>query len=598
MSLIFDIETDGLLDTTQKLHCIAIYDTETNTLESYSNHRLMEGLLRLHDAEELIGHNIVKFDLPALQKIYPTFDTRKGCKIFDTLLVSKLVYPDIGELDDRNIRKGTFPKKLRGRYSLKAWGYRLGELKGDYCEQDGAWNQWSAEMEEYCKQDVMVTKKVYDLLKTKPLSEKSLEIEHKFAKIIGLQEQRGVCFDKEKAVELAADLIEEKAELERKLKLAFPNEIREETFIPKVNNKTRGYIKGQPFVKRYEVEFNPSSRQMLAERLIKKYGWKPTKESPTGLPVIDEEVIESLTYPEAPLLQRYFLVTKTLGQLADGRNAWLKLEKGGAIYGGVDTIGAVTGRCTHNSPNLAQVPSGHSAFGKECRELFKARDGFRFIGCDASGLELRCLAHYMNDEEYTHEILNGDIHTKNQLAAGLPTRDNAKTFIYGFLYGAGDAKIGSITGKGSKEGKAIKTKFLAALPNLRRLSEGVKSKIAAKGFLKGLDGRKLKVREQYKGLNVLLQSAGAIAMKKALCILYDDCVNKGWIDDRWYLAQDNLVYFVLNIHDEYQAEVKPEIKEEYKKMAVMAIQKAGQYFNFRCPLDGEAKEGNNWYETH
>lgn len=598
MSLIFDIETDGLLDTTQKLHCIAIYDTERNTLKSYSNNTLRDGLLALSEADELIGHNIVKFDLPALQKIYPEFDTKQGCKIFDTLLVSKLVYPDIGELDDRNIRKGKFPKKLRGRYSLKAWGYRLGELKGEYCEQDGAWEQWSQEMEDYCKQDVMVTKKVYDLLKTKYLSEKSLEIEHKFAKIIGQQEQRGVCFDKEKAVELAANLVEEKADLERKLKLAFPNEIREETFIPKVNNRSKGYIKGKPFIKRYEIEFNPSSRQMLAERLIKKYGWKPTKESPTGLPVIDEEVIESLTYPEAPLLQRYFLVTKTLGQLADGRNAWLKLEKNGVIYGGVDTIGAVTGRCTHNSPNLAQVPSGHSAFGKECRGLFKARKGYRFIGCDASGLELRCLAHYMNDEDYTHEILNGDIHTKNQMMAGLPTRDNAKTFIYGFIYGAGDAKVGSITGRGAKEGKKIKAKFLQSLPKLHKLMTGVKDKIKIKGYLLGLDKRKLKVREQYKGLNVLLQSAGAIAMKKALCILYDDCVAKGWIKDRWYLADDNLVYFVLNIHDEYQAEVVPEIVEEYKQMAVDAIKKSGIYFNFRCPLDGEAKEGVNWYETH
>ena len=598
MSLIFDIETDGLLNTTQKLHCIAIYDTERDTLKSYSNNTLRDGLLALSEANELIGHNIVKFDLPALQKIYPEFDTKQECKIFDTLLVSKLVYPDIGELDDRNIRKGKFPKNLRGRYSLKAWGYRLGKLKGEYCEQDGAWKQWSQEMEEYCKQDVLVTKKLYELLKTKYLSEKSLEIEHKFAKIIGQQEQRGVCFDKENAVELAANLVKEKAELERKLKLAFPNEIREETFIPKVNNRNKGYIKGQPFIKRYEIEFNPSSRQMLAKGLIKKYGWKPTKESPTGLPVIDEEVIESLTYPEAPLLQRYFLVTKTLGQLADGKNAWLKLEKNGVIYGGVDTIGAVTGRCTHNSPNLAQVPSGHSVFGKECRGLFKARKGYKLIGCDASGLELRCLAHYMNDGEYTHEILNGDIHTKNQLAAGLPTRDNAKTFIYGFLYGAGDAKIGSITGKGAKEGKKIKTKFLEALPNLRRLSEGVKSKIRTRGFLKGLDGRKLKVREQYKGLNVLLQSAGAIAMKKALCILYDDCVAKGWINDRWCLSNDNLVYFVLNIHDEYQAEVKPELVDEYKVMAVNAIRKAGEYFGFRCPLDGEAKEGLNWYETH
>lgn len=596
MSLIFDIETNGLLRTVDKLHCIAIFDTETEELTSYSGNTLKEGLEKLMKAEELIGHNIVKYDIPALQKLYPSFNPK--CRIFDTLLMSKLVYPDIGELDDRNIRKGVFPKKLRGKYSLKAWGYRLKEYKGDYCEQEDCWAEWSIDMQRYCEQDVMVTKKLFDLLKSKEISETSIEIEHKFAKIIGLQEQRGVCFDKQKAVEFAANLIKEKADIERELKLAFPNEIREETFIPKVNNKTKGYIKGQPFIKRYEIEFNPSSRQMLAERLIKKYSWKPTKLSPTGLPVIDEEVISELNYPEAPLLQRYFLVTKTLGQLADGRNAWLKLENDSVIYGGVDTIGAVTGRCTHNSPNLAQVPSGHSAFGKECRELFKARKKYRFIGCDASGLELRMLAHYMNDEDYTHEILHGDIHTANQKAAGLPTRDNAKTFIYGFLYGAGDEKVGSITGKGSAEGKRIKAKFLKSLPKLAKLTKGVKQRIAERGYLKGIDGRILKVREQYKGLNVLLQSAGAIVMKKALCILYDDCVSKGWIKDNWYLSDDNLIYFILNIHDEYQAEVDPEIVDEYKKLAVEAIRKAGEFFNMRCPLTGEAKEGENWYQTH
>ena len=596
MSLIFDIETNGLLRTVDKLHCIAIFDTETEELTSYSGNTLKEGLEKLMKAEELIGHNIVKYDIPTLQKLYPSFNPK--CKIFDTLLMSKLVYPDIGELDDRNIRKGVFPKKLRGKYSLKAWGYRLKEYKGDYCEQEDCWAEWSIDMQRYCEQDVMVTKKLFDLLKSKEISETSIEIEHKFAKIIGLQEQRGVCFDKQKAVEFAANLIKEKADIERELKLAFPNEIREETFIPKVNNKTKGYIKGQPFIKRYEIEFNPSSRQMLAERLIKKYSWKPTKLSPTGLPVIDEEVISELNYPEAPLLQRYFLVTKTLGQLADGRNAWLKLENDSVIYGGVDTIGAVTGRCTHNSPNLAQVPSGHSAFGKECRELFKARKKYRFIGCDASGLELRMLAHYMNDEDYTHEILHGDIHTANQKAAGLPTRDKAKAFIYGFLYGAGDEKVGSITGKGSAEGKRIKAKFLKSLPKLAKLTKGVKQRISERGYLKGIDGRILKVREQYKGLNVLLQSAGAIVMKKALCILYDDCVSKGWIKDNWYLADDNLIYFILNIHDEYQAEVKPEIVDEYKVAAVEAIKKAGLFFNMRCPLDGEAKEGENWYETH
>ena len=594
-NIIFDIETDGLLDSVTKLHCIAMYDSETDELTSY-NKEFCNPLFDLEKADTLIGHNIVKYDLPVLQKLYPNFNP-KG-KLFDTLLVSKLVYPDIGELDDRNIRKGTFPKKLRGRYSLKAWGYRLGILKGDYCEQEDAWKEWSPEMQSYCEQDVRVTQKLYQLLASKNVSETALEIEHKFAKIIGQQEQRGVYFDKVRAIELAAELNAEKSELEGKLKQAFPNEIRYETFIPKVNNKTKGYIKGQPFTKQIEIDFNPSSRSHIATGLMRKYQWKPEKLSPTGQAVIDEEIIKELPYEEAPLIARYFLVTKTLGQLVDGNNAWLKMEHNSIIHGGVDTIGAVTGRCTHNNPNLAQVPSGHSEFGKECRALFKARDGYRFIGCDASGLELRMLAHYMNDEDYTNEILNGDIHSANQKAAGLPTRDNAKTFIYGFLYGAGDAKIGSITGKGATEGKRIKSKFLSALPKLKRLTDGVKGKIKSKGFLRGIDGRTLKVREEYKGLNVLLQSAGAIVMKKALCILYDDCIAKGWINDRFYLDPDNKIFFVLNIHDEYQAEVLPEIVEEYKVMAVEAIKKSGQFFNMRCPLDGEAKEGENWYETH
>lgn len=600
MSLIFDIETDGLLTSLSKIHCLVIYDVKTgqvfnckslkNSITDGEYLSIEAGISMLQDAEEISGHNIVKFDIPAIQKIFPDF--KPTGKIFDTLLMSKLVYPDIGEIDDKNIRKGRFPKKLRGKYSLKAWGYRLGELKGEYCEQEDCWAEWSVDMQRYCEQDVMVTKALYNKLKNRNISEESIKLEHQFAQIIFNQEQRGVYFDKNKAVELAGHLIQEKTRLEGELRAAFPNEIIEETFIPKVNNKSRGYIKGQPFIKKTVVEFNPASRQMIAKRLIKKYNWKPKKLSPTGLPVIDEDVIDGLDFEEAPLLKEYFLVTKTLGQLADGKNAWLKLiSTDGAIHGQVDTIGAVTGRCTHNSPNLAQVPSSEGFMGKECRELFIARKGYKLVGTDASGLELRCLAHYMNDEEYTHEILNGDIHTKNQKAAGLPTRNNAKTFIYGFLYGAGDAKIGSITGKGAKEGKAIKTKFLSSLPKLKKLSEGVKHKIQTKGFLKGIDGRKLKVREQYKGLNVLLQSAGAIVMKKALCILVDDIKAKGW-----KINED--IAFVLNVHDEYQAEVKPELVEEYKIMAVEAIRKAGNYFGFRCPLDGEAKVGKSWYDTH
>ena len=604
MSLIFDIETNGLLNETTVIHSLVIYNNTTGELISCTDHKyeyeqvigaenqqligqpIWYGLKLLEEADEISGHNIVKFDIPAIQKLYPDFKP-KG-KIFDTLLMSKLVYPDVGEIDDRKIRKGLFPKKLRGRYSLRAWGYRLKEYKGDYCEQEDC----SADMQRYCEQDVMVTQKLYNLLKSKDISEEAVKLEHQFAQILFRQEQRGVYFDKQKAIELASHLTAEKYRLEEELRHAFPPQTIETEFIPKVNNKTKGYVKGVPFIKKTVIEFNPSSRQMIADRLIKKYNWKPKELSPTGQPVINENVLEGMDYEEAPLLKEYFLVTKTLGQLADGNNAWLKLVAAdGAIHGYVDTIGAVTGRCTHNSPNLAQVPAVGGFMGKECRELFRAREGYKLVGCDASGLELRCLAHYMNDPEYTHEILNGDIHTKNQQMAGLATRAEAKRFIYAFNYGGGDALIGSIVGGDAKKGKAIKKKFLEGLPKLKKLIDGVQNKIKVKGYLKGIDKRILKVREQYKGLNVLLQSAGAIVMKKALCILNDDIEAKGWkINDD--------IAFVLNVHDEYQAEVKPELVEEYKIMAVEAIRKAGEYFGFRCPLDGEAKVGESWYDTH
>lgn len=608
MALVFDIETNGLLNETTVIHSLVIYNNTTGELISCTDHKyeyeqvigaenqqligqpIWYGLKLLEEADEISGHNIVKFDIPAIQKLYPDFKP-KG-KIFDTLLMSKLVYPDVGEIDDRKIRKGLFPKKLRGRYSLRAWGYRLKEYKGDYCEQEDCWAEWSADMQRYCEQDVMVTQKLYNLLKSKDISEEAIKLEHQFAQILFRQEQRGVYFDKQKAIELASHLTAEKYRLEEELRLAFPPQTIETEFIPKVNNKTKGYVKGVPFIKKTVIEFNPSSRQMIADRLIKKYNWKPKELSPTGQPVINENVLEGMDFEEAPLLKEYFLVTKTLGQLADGNNAWLKLVAAdGAIHGYVDTIGAVTGRCTHNSPNLAQVPAVGGFMGKECRELFRAREGYKLVGCDASGLELRCLAHYMNDPEYTHEILNGDIHTKNQQMAGLATRAEAKRFIYAFNYGGGDALIGSIVGGDAKKGKAIKKKFLEGLPKLKKLIDGVQNKIKVKGYLKGIDKRILKVREQYKGLNVLLQSAGAIVMKKALCILNDDIEAKGWkINDD--------IAFVLNVHDEYQAEVKPELVEEYKVMAVEAIRKAGEYFGFRCPLDGEAKVGESWYDTH
>ena len=613
MKLIFDIETNGLLRELTTIHSLVIYDLDSNKYysctdnfyvpedDSIETRTVKQGIEMLSKADVIIGHNIVKFDIPAIQKLYPDFTYNKAR---DTLLMAKLVYPDIGLIDDRLILKNQLPKAMRGRYSLESFGYRLKEYKGDYCHQENAWNNWSSTMQTYCEQDVRVTVKLWNTLIKHEIPEITLDIEHEFATILFNQEMRGVHFDLDKAVDMASQLQAKKLELEQQLKEAFPDEIVEETFIPKVNNKNRGYVKGVPFVKQIVIEFNPSSRDMIAQRLVKKYGWKPKHLSNTGKPILNEEIIDTLKYPEAPLLKEYFLVTKVLGQLLEGKNAWLKLydKTTEAIHGSVDTIGAVTCRCTHKYPNLAQVPAVGGFMGKECRELFCAIEGYNLVGCDASGLELRCLAHYMKDDEYTHEILNGDIHTKNQIAAGLPTRAEAKRFIYAFIYGGGDALIGSLVGGKSKEGKEIKAKFLSSLPSLDKLIKGVKKKIKTRGSLKGLDKRKLKVREEYKGLNVLLQSAGAIVMKKALCILWNDLKAKGYKLFSWsdYCKgnRDFDIAFVLNVHDEYQAEVKPEITDEYKVMAVEAIRKAGEFFGYRCPLDGEAKVGHSWFDTH
>lgn len=643
-TLIFDIETNGLLNHLTKIHSLVIYDLENNQYFSCADepnyYSISFGVNLLQNADCIVGHNIIKFDIPAIQKLFPDFDPKN--KIFDTLIASKLVYPDISLIDMGLARKGKLPSKLIGSFKLEAFGFRLGELKGEYCKQENAWEAWNLAMQEYCKQDVKVTTVLYEKLKTKNIRENVLADEQKFAKIIGRQEQRGVHFNQEKAIELAAILIKEQQNLEFELNKAFPPK-KVVKLIPKRDNSKKGYIKGEP-VYTY-VAFNPSSRQMVAERLIEKYDWQPKIYTPKGQPKVSAEILDTLEFKEAPILKDYFDITKTLGQIKDGENAWLKcVGCDSAIHGGVDTTGTVTYRCTHFAPNLAQTPAVEKdkddnilmglkgGFGYECRELFEARQGFKLVGCDASALELRNLAHYMNDPDYIHEILNGDIHTKNQIAAGIDTRSHAKTFIYCFLYGGGAEEIGIKAGiteqdkeKYAKDkrrkqvaeqliragknpskktitaclkGMDTKAKFLKNLPALKTLLNRVKAKVKQKGYLLGIDKRVLKVREQYKALNVLLQSAGAIVMKKALCILYDDCVQRGWIKDTWYLSPDDKVYFVLNIHDEYQAEVKPEIVDEYSKLAVQAIEKASKVLNYRCPLTGEAKVGSNWAETH
>ncbi len=605
----FDCETDGLLESVTVLHSLVIKQVDGAEYFSCTPHNYIsndpfvhtymsveQALEALMGADEIIGHNIIKYDIPALQKLYPWFQP-KG-KITDTLVISRFHCPALVDFDMTQVRRGKFPSKLVGSHSLKAWGYRLGVLKGEFGDTDD-WSEWSHEMQTYCEQDVTVTEALYLRLTRNGLPEKALWVEHEFAKIIGMQERNGFAFDEEAAYRLYRTLVSRRLELAQELTTAFPPVEKTEVFTPKVNNKAKGYIKGQPYIKRWEVEFNPSSRQMIAERL-KALGWEPSEFTPSGQAKVDETTLSALPYPEAKLLAEHFLVEKRIGQLAEGDQAWLKLVRKGRIHGSVNTNGAVTGRCTHSNPNVAQVPKVGSPYGAESRSLFTASRNRKLVGVDLSGLELRCLAHFMSyydDGAYGKVILEGDVHSVNQQAAGLPTRDNAKTFIYAFLYGAGDEKIGSIVEPDSTParqkqiGKALKKKFLKQTPALKSLRDMVIARAEANGYLIGLDGRRLHVRSSHSALNTLLQSAGALISKVATILAYEKLSTCGYVFGKDYA-------FVAHIHDEIQCECLPSIAEEVGQTIVEAMRDTGKFFEFRCPIDGEYKIGSNWMETH
>lgn len=627
-TLIFDIESDGLLDKTKTIHCLVIHELETGETVRY-NHQpsgrpVQEGIDRLLNCQRhecIVGHNILGFDIPVIDKLYGRVP---NCEIIDTIVCTRLIWPDLKEVDFGRINSNpNFPKNLIGSHSLKAWGHRIGMLKGDFKEADGDFSVWSPSMEDYCVQDVAVTTKLYQIITQKNYSVKAIKLEHGFAGIIGLQEKHGFLFDKEKANGLYVTLAKRRILLESEMRRVFaPNveKMKTCTYVfegQTYNTKAEATVAAKAWAKankttqksalekikdgkakEKEIPFNPGSREEIAQRFITKYGWKPSEFTPDGKPKVDEAVLSALDrlgYAEAKPLLEYLLIQKRIGQLAEGKEAWMKMVKeDGRIHGRVTTNGAVTGRCTHSKPNMAQVPRVGSEYGKECRELFTVPAGKRLVGCDASGLELRCLAHFMarfDDGAYANELTKGDIHTVNQRAAGLPTRDNAKTFIYAFLYGAGDEKIGNIIGKGQEEGRRIKQEFLNKTPALKRLREEVERAVRSKGHLVGLDGRQLPVRSQHAALNTLLQSAGALVMKMATI--------------HFVVKMDSLGYkfgedyaLVAHIHDEMQIEAREDIAEEAGKVCVEAIRDAGKSFNFRCPLDGEYRVGSDWAETH
>ena len=705
--LVTDIEANNLLEKVTKFHCGVIYDYSQDEYVSYRPWDFGAYLDAL-EAEVargglIVGHNITKYDSPALTKLAKLELNREFHlpreNVVDTLVLSRLLFANIKDSDMALLRSGKLPGKRFGSHALEAWGYRLGEMKGEYKDDfkklleeqgedyvDGAeWISFNEPMMDYNVQDVVVTKALLEkLLSNKAYfpgdcegfftkcdqfrfwqeAGESIELEHKVAWLLAKQERNGFPFDTKSIEQLYVELATRRSELLLKLtdtfgtwyqpkggtevfiaprsgrplydypRVKYPkhggvykkpkNKAQREGLVP-CDLDTREYMEGAPYTPIEHVVFNPSSRDHIALKL-KEAGWVPTEFTDKGAPKVDDEVLEHVRVDDPvkqasiDLIKEYLMIQKRIGQAAEGDKAWLRyVAEDGKIHGSVNPNGAVTGRATHSFPNLGQVPGVRAPYGEQCRAAFGAEhhlDGLTGApwvqaGIDASGLELRCLAHFMapyDNGEYADVILNGDIHTVNQNAAELPTRDNAKTFIYGFLYGAGDEKIGQIVGAGKERGKELKKKFLENTPAIAQLREAIQQGLVESSkwvageqqvkwkrrWIRGLDGRRVHVRSPHAALNTLLQSAGALICKLWIVrveeMLLEAGLKHGWDGDFAYMAW---------VHDEIQVACRTtEIAQQVIDISQQAMRWVGEHWNFRCRLDTEGKMGPNWAVCH
>lgn len=713
-----DIETDGLLDTVSQFHCGVMINAGTRETLKYGvipMTGIVGGFKEYVEKLEAISaspdgmvvfHNGINYDIPAIKILKKKYFGKNlnfnKAKMVDTLVLSRLMFANLKDKDLGLIRSGKLAGKFWGRHSLEAWGYRLGEMKGEYkddfkamCKEKGweykAGDEWltpSQEMLDYNVQDVVVTLKLFERFLTDKYyfpedstnfeALEAIKLEHDAQWVCSKMERNGFPTDVAALEKMYHDLQIERAEMLMTLRDTFESWYKphggKESFkhprtgqplgkyprviTPKVGgmwlaprNKaeredqtkcrrdTRDTWAGCPYTPVQFVEFNPNSNDHLIKVLTDR-GWEPTEFTDKGNPKCDDETLEyvKLKDPVAQhcleLVRKYLVIQKLIAQAAEGKQAWLKnVKSDGRIHGSINPCGAVTGRATHSSPNMAQVPANGKLHGETCRGAFGAHhnkkdgkpDPWIQVGVDASGLELRCLGHFAapyDNGEYAENVLNGDIHWTNAINAGLAPnvprdkkdhhhdacRDNAKTFIYAFLYGAGAAKIGSIVGGAAKEGKELTKKFMEGTPAIKSLREGIAAALVSsekwvdgemqvkwkRRWMRGLDGRKVHVRSPHSALNTLLQSAGALICKKWIVEVEKAMIaagyKHGWDGDFAYMAW---------VHDELQIACRTqEIAEHCVQIAQDVMRAVGEHFKFRCQLDTEGKIGKSWKECH
>jgi len=583
MKLAFDLETDGLLDDLSVVHCLVAIDMDTGEQYKYEPHQIKEGLALLQSADELWGHNIISYDFQAIKKLYPRW-TYKG-KAYDTLILSRLLFTDILDRDFRS-RPANMPANLYGRHSLESWGHRMGKHKSEFGKQlAGDWSTYSPEMLDYCVRDVVVSVELANMFIPRMAKyQQSIDTEHKIAELMSWQESQGFPFNERAAQELESVLRTELDDLSHKMRNTFIF-VDGGEFIPKRANKTRHYHENAAMCKLRE--FNPTSRQHIAWAFKTFRDWEPTEFTATGTAKIDEDTLQSLGTDEALAFARILVLQKHLGQLSDGKNAWLKLVKKGRIHHAC-VLNTNTGRQAHMRPNLAQVPSA-----SEYRSLFGPGTDRVQLGSDASGLELRCLGHYLHpfdNGKFAKEVVEGDIHTALAEIYGT-SRKAGKGVTYCLIYGGGDSKLGLTAGASkadaTKKGKEIRKRIMAGLTGYAELSKAVKER-AKSGVLNGLDGRPIRIQgKDHAALNYLLQSAGAVICKQ-------------WVIRTHELLQEaGLDYYPLAfVHDEQQLSVAPGDVDAVGLLITSAMKDVEHNLKFRCALDSEFQVGSTWADCH
>ena len=569
--LAFDIEANGLnevvagkkktyLKEATKIWCLSICDLDTGDTFLFEQDNMEDGIQMLKDADIIVGHNILSFDIPLIVRLYGSLGKEPFTNIIDTLILSRIMYPEESPAKD-------------GSHSLAAWGEFLGNNKINY---QGGWDAYTSEMGKYCIQDSIVTKDLFKFLSEKEFYVKyarAIKMEHLVAFMIADQVENGFGFDLDRAEALEMELLIEKSTIEDEMRRIFPDKT-----IIRHSEKT-----GKRLKDKIEI-FNPGSRQQIAERLNEKYGWEaPTTDK--GNPKVDHAVLSELEYPEAKTLCKYFDLVKLMSQVSD----WVsraKTSRDGRIHGYVNTLGTITGRMSAKEPNMQQVHSDPRA-----RALFVPRKDWVLVGCDLKGLELRMLAHYLypfDNGSYAKEVVSGDVHTHNQNAMSLESRSQAKTAIYCFLYGGGDEKFGKTIGVSTHKARQVKNNLLSNIPGLKKVIENCRFDALDKGSVMPFSWRPIPVRKEHAALNTLLQSSGAHIAKAWACVA----------EQRLSMQIGDNYAWVASVHDELQIECHPDYAHTIGKILCESATTAGELMKCNCLIEAEYKIGNNWSETH